>query len=91
MASDPLLMGIDLGTSSVKVVLTTIAGTVAGQGAAEYGIDRPAPDRARGCLRRLPRGVPEPPARVPETQRPRGGLAQLLLERNSRTANGPAR
>ena len=45
MASDPLLMGIDLGTSSVKVVLTTIAGTVAGQGAAEYGIDRPAPDR----------------------------------------------
>jgi hypothetical protein len=40
------LLGIDLGTSSVKVVLTTIDGTVAGQAAAEYGIDRPAPDRA---------------------------------------------
>lgn len=46
MASQPLLMGIDLGTSSVKVVLTSIDGHVAGQGAAEYGIDRPAPDRA---------------------------------------------
>jgi xylulokinase len=39
-------MGIDLGTSSVKVVLTSIDGRVAGQGAVEYGIDRPAPDRA---------------------------------------------
>ena len=46
MASQPLLMGIDLGTSSVKVVLTSIGGHVVGQGAAEYGIDRPAPDRA---------------------------------------------
>ena len=46
VASQPLLMGIDLGTSSVKVVLTSIDGRIAGQGAAEYGIDRPAPDRA---------------------------------------------
>ena len=46
MASQPLLMGIDLGTGSAKVVLTSIDGCVAGQGAAEYGIDRRAPDRA---------------------------------------------
>ena len=46
MASEPLLMGIDLGTSSVKVVLTGIDGTIEGQGTAEYGIDRPTPDRA---------------------------------------------
>lgn len=46
MADQRLLMGIDLGTSSVKVLLATIEGRVAGQGAAEYGIDRPAPDRA---------------------------------------------
>ena len=46
MVDQPLLMGIDLGTSSVKVLLATVEGRVAGQGAAEYGIARPAPDRA---------------------------------------------
>ena len=46
MASQPVLLGIDLGTSSVKVVLTGIDGRIEGQGTAEYGIDRPAPDRA---------------------------------------------
>ena len=46
MANQPLLMGIDLGTSSVKVLFTSIDGQVVGQGAAEYGIDRPAPGRA---------------------------------------------
>src|ERR1700686_1889149 len=39
-------MGIDLGTSSVKVVFTSVDGRIAGQGAAEYGIDRPEPGRA---------------------------------------------
>jgi xylulokinase len=46
LVDQPLLMGIDLGTSSVKVLLATVEGGIAGQGAAEYGIDRPAPDRA---------------------------------------------
>jgi xylulokinase len=46
VARQALLMGIDLGTSSVKVLLTSTDGRIAGQGSAEYGIDRPAPDRA---------------------------------------------
>jgi len=46
VANQPLLMGIDLGTSSVKVLLATLDGRVAGQGTAEYAIDRPAPNRA---------------------------------------------
>jgi xylulokinase len=46
VANQPLLMGIDLGTSSVKVLLTAIDGRVAGQGNAEYAIDRPQPDWA---------------------------------------------
>jgi xylulokinase len=39
-------LGIDLGTSSVKVLLVTDAGEVVGQGSAEYPIDRPQPDHA---------------------------------------------
>jgi xylulokinase len=46
VANQPLLMGIDLGTSSVKVLFTSIDGQIVGHGAAEYGIDRPAPGRA---------------------------------------------
>jgi xylulokinase len=46
VAHQPLLMGIDLGTGSVKVVLTGTDGRIAGKGAAEYGIDRPSPGRA---------------------------------------------
>ena len=41
-----LLLGIDLGTSSVKVLLTTAAGQIIGQGSAGYPIHRPSPDRA---------------------------------------------
>jgi xylulokinase len=39
-------LGIDLGTSSVKVLLVTDAGEVLSQGSAEYPLDRPRPDRA---------------------------------------------
>ena len=46
MAHQPLLMGIDLGTGSVKVLLTGTDGRIAGKGAAEYGIVRPSPERA---------------------------------------------
>lgn len=45
-ADEPLLLGIDLGTGSVKVVLASIAGRIVGEGSAEYLIDRPMPDRA---------------------------------------------
>jgi sugar (pentulose or hexulose) kinase len=52
VANQPLLMGIDLGTSSVKVLFTSIDGQIAGAGAAEYGtilpIDRYL-DRATGA------------------------------------------
>lgn len=41
-----LLLGIDLGTSSVKVVACTEEGRVVGHGGADYPIDRPGPDRA---------------------------------------------
>ncbi len=37
------LLGIDLGTSPVKVLLTTEAGRVLGRGSAEYPIYRPRP------------------------------------------------
>lgn len=40
------LLGIDLGTSSVKVLLTTATGQIIGQGSAEYPIHHPSPDRA---------------------------------------------
>ena len=42
----PLLLGIDLGTSSVKVLLVTAAGRPVGRGSAGYPISRPGPDRA---------------------------------------------
>jgi xylulokinase len=41
LPADPLLMGIDLGTSSVKVVAVTLTGTVVGTGSAEYPILSP--------------------------------------------------
>lgn len=41
--SDPLLLGIDLGTSSVKVLLVTAAGAVVASGSAEYPILAPQP------------------------------------------------
>ncbi|HEY0792757.1 MAG TPA: xylulokinase [Chthoniobacterales bacterium] len=40
------LLGIDLGTSSVKVVVVTTAGKVVGLGNAEYPIQTPAPGAA---------------------------------------------
>jgi len=40
------LLGIDLGTSSVKVLLATETGQVLGKGSAEYPIHRPRPDQA---------------------------------------------
>ncbi len=38
-----MLLGVDLGTSSVKVLLATDAGEVLGRGGAEYAIHRPRP------------------------------------------------
>ena len=46
MSRSALLLGIDLGTSSVKVILTDEGGRVEGRGAAEYPILRPGPGRA---------------------------------------------
>jgi xylulokinase len=43
MMSTPLLLGIDLGTSSVKVLAVDLAGRVRGAGAAEYPILHPEP------------------------------------------------
>ena len=44
--SEPLLLGIDLGTSSVKVLVATPGGEVLGRGTAQYPISRPEADRA---------------------------------------------
>jgi xylulokinase len=38
-----LLLGIDLGTSSVKVLLLTEGGQVLGHGSGEYPINTPQP------------------------------------------------
>jgi len=40
------LLGIDLGTSSIKALLATESGQVLGRGSAEYPIHRPRPDWA---------------------------------------------
>ncbi|MFM7173826.1 MAG: xylulokinase, partial [Caldilinea sp.] len=40
------LLGIDLGTSAVKVLLTTPSGTPLASAAEEYPIEQPTPDRA---------------------------------------------
>ncbi len=40
------LLGIDLGTSSVKVLLVTDTGQILGQGSAEYSIHHPQPNRS---------------------------------------------
>lgn len=42
----PLLLGIDLGTSAVKVSVARVDGTVVGNGTASYPVIRPRPDRA---------------------------------------------
>ena len=39
----PAALGIDLGTSSVKAVVTDLAGTVAGQASAGYPVTGPRP------------------------------------------------
>lgn len=46
MNREPLLLAIDLGTSSAKALLTDQAGGVAGIGSAEYPIHHPQPERA---------------------------------------------
>ena len=46
MDREPLLLGIDLGTSSVKALLTDQSGGVVGIGSAEYPIHHPQPDHA---------------------------------------------
>lgn len=43
MTNSPTLLGIDLGTSSVKVVLTDPAGMVLAQADAHYAVQRPHP------------------------------------------------
>jgi xylulokinase len=43
MTNSPTLLGIDLGTSSVKVVLADPAGTVKAQAVADYAVRRPHP------------------------------------------------
>ncbi|UCG25525.1 MAG: xylulokinase [Chloroflexota bacterium] len=44
--SSMALLGIDLGTSSVKALVVDENGRILGQGAAEYAIDRPRPEWA---------------------------------------------
>ncbi len=46
MSPEPYLLGIDLGTSSVKAVLVSPSGHVVSSGAAEYPIVRPLPGYA---------------------------------------------
>jgi xylulokinase len=43
MTTAPTLLGIDLGTSSVKVVLTDPTGSVLTQADTDYPVDRPHP------------------------------------------------
>ena len=46
MSRNPCLLGIDLGTSSVKAALVSLAGQIVAAGAAEYPILRPQPGHA---------------------------------------------
>ena len=46
MSLSPLLLGIDLGTSSVKALVVALDGTVLGRGVADYLIYHPQPDQA---------------------------------------------
>src|SRR5690606_12787862 len=46
LPADPLLIAIDLGTSSVKVTLVTPAGAIVGRGSADYPIHHPHPQHA---------------------------------------------
>jgi len=43
MSATPTLLGIDLGTSSVKVVLTDPAGHLLDQATEAYPVERPRP------------------------------------------------
>lgn len=44
--ADPLLLALDLGTSSVKVILVTPGGQVVGRGTGDYAIRSPQPRQA---------------------------------------------
>lgn len=46
LPADPLLIAIDLGTSSVKVILVTTDGEIVGRGSADYSIHHPHPQHA---------------------------------------------
>lgn len=43
---EPLLLGLDLGTSALKVLLVGLDGRIVGRASAGYPIERPGPDRA---------------------------------------------
>lgn len=43
---EPLLLGLDLGTSALKVLLVALDGRIVGRASAGYPIERPGPDRA---------------------------------------------
>jgi len=80
-----LLLGIDLGTSSVKVLLVTPEGRIAGGGAAEYAIDRPRPDWAEqhtdawwaGLVTATRRAMNEAAQRDPAAGRPQDRIVAI--------------
>ena len=43
MGNAPALLAIDLGTSSVKAIVTSLAGAILGSGSGDYPIDQPQP------------------------------------------------
>ena len=43
---EPLLLGLDLGTSALKVLLVALDGRIVGRASAGYPTERPGPDRA---------------------------------------------
>lgn len=66
------LLGIDLGTSAVKVLLTALDGAVVASASAEYPIEQPQPDRAEQApdmwLRAVAGAVREVLAQAPDSQ-----------------------
>jgi xylulokinase len=69
VATQPAVLGIDLGTSQVKALLCARDGTVLGQGAAGYQVSTPRPGWAeadpeqwwlavRTAVREAPDGLP---------------------------------
>lgn len=66
------LLGIDLGTSAVKAVLSTVDGAVVAAAFAEYPLDQPQPDRAEQSpdlwFRAAAGAVREVLARAPHVQ-----------------------